>query len=195
MAEAIQLRQKMNNEAISSMHSSRARAARAARRSLGALPVLICVAWLTACGSSSRPSGANAAGDPALEAARCIRAHGVPNFPDPSAHHGLVIPNNINPQSPAFRSAQQACSKLTSGGEGQGAASHSRNLQLVALARCMRAHGVPNFPDPTSSPPPPSSGNALGGPGSYLALGTLQEQQSPAYKHAAALCGDPAPAP
>jgi len=185
----------MKNEANSSMHRSTACAPRAARRSLGALAALICAPGLTACGSSSRPSGANAAGDPALEAARCIRAHGVPNFPDPSADHGLVVPNDINPQSPAFRSAQQACSKLTSGGEGQGTASRNGNLQLVALARCMRAHGVPNFPDPTSSPPPPSSGNALGGPGSYLALGTPQEQQSPAYKHAAAVCGDPARAP
>jgi hypothetical protein len=52
----------------------------------------------------------------------------------------------------------------------------------------MRSHGVPNFPDPTSSPPPPSSGNVLGGNGSYLALGTPEDQQSPAYKRAATAC-------
>ena len=114
-----------------------------------------------------------------------MRAHGVPNFPDPSATGGLVIPNDINTESPAFKSAQQACSNLAENGGGAGS-SESRKLQLLALARCMRAHGVPNFPDPTSSPPPPSSGNVIGGNGWYLALGTAQQRQSPAYKRAAA---------
>jgi hypothetical protein len=48
---------------------------------------------------------------------------------------------------------------------------------------------VTNFADPTSSPPPPSSGNALGGDGWYLALGTAQERQAPRYKRAAVACG------
>ena len=52
----------------------------------------------------------------------------------------------------------------------------------------MRKHGVPNFPDPASTPPPPSSGNVIGGNGWYLALGTAQQRQSPAYKRAAAIC-------
>ena len=175
-------------------HRSTAPAARTARRSVCALAALWCVVSLTACGTSSRPSGATG-GDPALEYARCLRAHGVPNFPDPTAGSGLVIPNDIDPQSPAFRSAQQACSELATGGLGQGGASASRNLELVALARCMRTHGVPNFPDPTNSPPPRGAGNVLGGPGSYLALGTPQQQHSPAYKHAAAACGNPSRAP
>jgi hypothetical protein len=78
------------------------------------------------------------------------RAHGVTSFPNPSAHHGLVIPNDINPQSPAFRSAQQAGAKLAQPSEGQGGSSDGRQLHLLALARCTRTHGVPNFPEPTS---------------------------------------------
>jgi hypothetical protein len=118
-----------------------------------------------------------------------MRSHGVPNFPDPAARGGLVIPNDIDAQSPAFRAAQQACAKLAQGGPGGPASAESRKLELLALARCMRAHRVPNFPDPTSSPPPPTSGNVIGGDGWFLALGTPQERQSPAYKRAAAACG------
>lgn len=146
-------------------------------------------AGITGCGSSGRPPDAATGGGPLLQYAQCIRAHGVPSFPDPSAHAGLAIPNDINPQSPAFRSAQQACAKLAQPPAGEGGSSESREVELLALARCMRSHGVPDFADPTSSPPPPTSGNVLGGNGSYLALGTAQERQSPSYKQAAAACG------
>ncbi len=59
---------------------------------------------------------------------------------------------------------------------------------LLGIVLAVRSHGVASFPDPTSSPPPPSSGNVLGLNGWYLALGTAQERQSPAYKQAAATC-------
>jgi hypothetical protein len=179
----------MNDAATTHIHTLSARTALTARRSVAAFTLVIFAAVITACGSSNRPSSPAAGGGPLLQYARCVRAHGVPNFPDPSAHAGLVIPNDINPQSPAFESAQQACATLAQPPEGQGGSSASRKLELLALARCMRAHGVANFPDPTNSPPPPSSGNAVGGDGSYLAIGTRQERESPAYKRAAAACG------
>lgn len=159
------------------------------RRSLGAATAVIFATMIVACGSSTRPSGVATAGDPLLQYARCIRAHGVPNFPDPTAHAGLAIPNDIDPQSPAFRAAQQACGKLAEPPAGQGESPEGRKLELLALARCMRSHGMAGFPDPTSSPPPPSSGNALGGDGAYLALGTSLQRASPAYKRAAHACG------
>jgi hypothetical protein len=178
----------MNDEATDLRRTHGARVALNACRSLAASAV-ICAVVITACGSPSRPSGAAAGGDPLLQYAQCIRAHGVRNFPDPTAHAGLAIPNDIDPQSPALKSAQQACAKLARPPAGQSGSSESRKLQLLALARCMRSHGVTNFPDPATSPPPPSSGNALGGNGFYLALGTRQERQSPAYQRAAAACG------
>ena len=182
----------MSNEATNHMHAPSIRGTPNAWRLPVAFATVISAAAITTCGSPSRPSGAAAGGGPLLKYAQCIRAHGAPNFPDPTAHAGLVIPNDINPQSPAFRSAQQACQKLTQppAGQGAGGSSESGKLQLLELARCMRSHGVPNFPDPTSSPPPPSSGNVLGGNGSYLALGTPQERRAPAYKRAAAACAD-----
>jgi hypothetical protein len=161
--------------------------AASARRRTASIATVICSAAIAACGSSRHPAGTSASGGPLLRYAQCMRAHGVPNFPDPSATGGLVIPNDINTESPAFKSAEQACANLA-GSDGGAGSSESRKLQLVGLARCMRAHGVPDFPDPTSTPPTPSSGNVIGGNGTYLALGTPQEQQSPAYKRAAAAC-------
>ena len=72
-----------------------------------------------------------------------------------------------------------------------GGGAQSRRDQFLAVARCMRSHGVSTFPDPTHSPPPPSSGNAIGGNGWYLALGTAPERASPAYRRAAAACRIP----
>jgi hypothetical protein len=171
------------------MHTLGTRAARHARRSLAAVSATVIATGIVACGSSSPPGGAGPAGGPLLEYAQCMRAHGVPSFPDPSAHGGLAIPDDIDPRSPAFESAEHVCGTPGPGSRGQAGSSQSRKLELVALAKCMRAHGVPSFSDPTSSPPPPSDGNALGGNGWWLALGTPQERRSPAYTRAAAACG------
>jgi hypothetical protein len=124
-----------------------------------------------------------------------MRSHGVPNFPDPShGGGGIQIPNGINPQSPAFQAAQKTCFKLLpGGGPGGGKVSESRKLAMLKLSRCMRAHGVTSFPDPTSSRPsaPPSGGGiAFGAPGSFLAV-PQSLMQSPGFKQAAAACHFP----
>jgi hypothetical protein len=64
----------------------------------------------------------------ALEFSQCMRSHGVPNFPDPKASGGgleLAIPKSagIDPNSPQFKAAQQACRKLL---PGQGGSLESR---------------------------------------------------------------------
>jgi len=148
-------------------------------------------ALLAGCGSTAAGTPASAGTDPAVQYAQCLRSHGLPSFPDPSPGHPPTIPPGVNTQAPAFHAAQRACAKLLPKESSSGNQPASRNAELVKLARCMRANGVPTFADPTSSPPPPSHGNALGGPGSWLSLGTPQQQQSPAYKHAAATCGSP----
>jgi len=64
---------------------------------------------------------------------------------------GGQVPGDKN--SPQFASAQKACGKLLPGGgpgnETPAEAAQSRVAEL-ALAQCMRSHGYPNFPDPTS---------------------------------------------
>ena len=91
----------------------------------------------------------------ALKYSRCMRSHGVPNFPDPNNGGGLTLPAGVNRNSPAFQSAQKACQSLMPGGAGgvgtSGEKSALTRAQGLSLAKCMRAHGVPNFPDPDAS--------------------------------------------
>jgi hypothetical protein len=126
-----------------------------------------------------------------------MRAHGVPNFPDPGSGGGIRIPDNsgINPQSPAFRSAQGACFKLLpGGGPGGGRNSEARKLMLLKLAQCMRSHGISTFPDPSASrpsaPPAGGAGIAFGSPGAFLSVSQTMIQ-SPGFKQAAGACGFP----
>ena len=101
-----------------------------------------------------------------------MRSHGVPNFPDPShGGGGIQLGSGINPQSPAFQAAQKICFKLLpGGGPGGGQASESQKLAMLKLSRCMRAHGVTSFPDPTNKPPSPGNGPgiAFGAGGSFI---------------------------
>ena len=106
-------------------------------------------------------------------------------LPDPRPGGPSGVPNWINPQAPAFLAAENPCSKFLGGGGSSASARESEKVALLDLAKCMRAHGLTNFPDPTTSPlpaPPPGShtGNAVGIGGVYLVF----PPQSPALKRA-----------
>ena len=54
----------------------------------------------------------------ALKFVACMRAHGLSTFPDPhvsSSGIEMQLPKNLQPSSPVFRAAQQACKKLMPG--------------------------------------------------------------------------------
>lgn len=113
------------------------------------------------CGSGS-PSdvGARSSGSQAQAAfafAHCIRDHGVPGFPDPvvttspdqTTLKQMVPASVVN--SPAFKSAQRACTALAPGPPTNHPTSHGPGRQvLLAFAQCLRAHGISNFPDPNA---------------------------------------------
>jgi hypothetical protein len=65
----------------------------------------------------SAPSHSQQSGQ--LKFAACMRKNGVPDFPDPQGGH-IVAGGNLNPSSPQFQSAVQACQKLIPGGIGGG---------------------------------------------------------------------------
>jgi hypothetical protein len=162
-----------------------------------ALAAVSCAAALTACGSSGRSNhGSGSSSDVAgIKFADCMRSHGVPSFPDPGSGGGIQISSGsgINPQSPAFQSAQNACSKLMPGpGSPRGSAPESRKLAMLRLAECMRKHGLSTFPDPTTTAPAPGAGFgiAFGAPGSFIAV-PQSLIQSPAFNQAAAACNFP----
>jgi hypothetical protein len=47
-----------------------------------------------------------------LKFVQCMRSHGEPNMPDPGSNGALPAGSGVNPQSPQFQKAQQACQSL-----------------------------------------------------------------------------------
>jgi hypothetical protein len=101
----------------------------------------------------------------ALAYVDCMRSHGVPAFPDPGrngqinvdfAHGGKggsPATSGIDRNSPQYLSADRACRHLLPGGVPTPAQNQQALAEALALARCMRSHGVPNYPDPNPSDP------------------------------------------
>lgn len=114
------------------------------------------------CGSNNPTptTTGNATQNPASAAyayARCMRTHGVPNFPDPhvSVSAGKVaVGIAVNPSqtgSPKFKSADKACSGILPGPASpaqQRAQEQAHKQNLLAFARCLRGKGIHDFPDP-----------------------------------------------
>jgi hypothetical protein len=103
----------------------------------------------------------------ALAFASCMRAHGVSNFPDPnnSGQFNKIALARLAASNSEFPSAQSACKHLLP----SPSATQQRQTAAQALqfSRCMRAHGVPNFPDPDSTgriPDPATFGIDQGSP-------------------------------
>jgi hypothetical protein len=134
------------------------------------------LALLTACSSSSSdglggsPSASGPANSPsAIAYSRCMRSEGVPNFPDP-ASTGQVPKTTaqlLGVSSLQLQAAQTACQHLyPSDGAAGGvltrdslgqceetgdcpqALAQAAMTALRTFARCMRSHGLPNWPDP-----------------------------------------------
>lgn len=148
-------------------------------------------------GSKSPASGtstsASAAGgvESGVPFSRCIRSHGVRSFPDPKVSGQAVrlgSPSTI--ESPAFQSAMRACQRLLpKGPPGSGPPSPRAEAQLHDVSACMRAHGFPDFPDPTTSPPNRATlSGIVGNGGYYLAIPKSIDTNTPAFEQAAATC-------
>ena len=140
-----------------------------ARRAVLACVFATVAILVSACGSSSSSSStvAAAAGSGAstsssnttytarLNLARCYRAQGI-NVPDPEPGAGHAAGGGIQqilnryPQA-KVQAARQACRQYIARANPQVNASPASqaqfNQQFVKFAKCMRANGVPNFPD------------------------------------------------
>jgi hypothetical protein len=114
----------------------------------------------TASGSSRNTTTIRPASTAQLvhSAAQCIRDHGISNFPDPSfdTQGHLQIDDQVLKTVPAAvaQSAEQACAAQINAAQSLVDASHppatpEEIAQLTRFAQCMRAHGWPNFPDPS----------------------------------------------
>ena len=128
------------------------------RLGLGTLLVALVGLFATGCGNSSSSSSASAGSSTytkGLAYARCIRAHGVPNFPDPMQVSGGGITFNvprgtIKFNAPTYLSAETACQSAAPPGIRAGSFfTPARKQAFLSFAHCMRSHGVPDFPDST----------------------------------------------
>ncbi len=105
---------------------------------------------MAGCGATGPLSGTvtngSSGSNSALQFSQCMRANGAPSFPDPGP--GGYARSGINLQSPALQSAMNACTRyLPQSGHSPPVPASVRHQELL-LANCMRANGVPNFPDP-----------------------------------------------
>jgi hypothetical protein len=131
---------------------------------LSAFAIATLTAVISGCGSSS-PSQSTAAAPPqnivndAFKYSACMRNHGVSGFPDPkvSSSNGdtriaLMAPSSTV-SSPSFTAAQKACKGIMPAPQNNSAAQlaqqHARELDVLAFTRCLRGHGISDFPDPT----------------------------------------------
>ena len=107
----------------------------------------LAVAGLLAAGCSSGPTpvaspasggtGLNAGPDAKSLYISCLGSHGVP-----------VSDRGVNRNSPQLRRAEQACRSLQPNPGGAEPITAQDQTDYLKAAHCMRAHGVPEFPDP-----------------------------------------------
>lgn len=115
----------------------------------------------------------------------CMQKHGVPDYPEPNSNGQTQISggpgSDLDPNSPAFQKAQKDCQSLQPKLTPQQQQQHLAGA--LKYSQCMRAHGVPDFPDPKTSANGGISITLNGGPGSDL------DPNSPTFQKAQQTCG------
>jgi hypothetical protein len=83
--------------------------------------------------------------------AECVRAHRVPHFPDPDATGNFNF--GVDVSAATFTAAVNACKSLQPPGTLNAHRSASQQSVALRFAACVRANGVPDFPDPVNGQP------------------------------------------
>jgi hypothetical protein len=137
------------------------------RRACAAVALVAAAAALVACGGASATGGSTGKGS-AVAFSACMRAHGVPNFPDPGGGGRPleVDARQLGVGDALYQTAEHACLHLLPTGGSLGQLTHQCLLYAACpqrlvhrlmtverrYAECMRTHGVPGWPDPSISP-------------------------------------------
>jgi hypothetical protein len=130
--------------------------------------------------TTTQPSDSPATGKPRATAfvafVNCLQKHGIEAQLGADGR-GVSISGG-DPSSPQFQQAQQACRKLLPGGGPRPltpAEQAQQKIELLNLARCMRSHGYPSFPDPDSQ-------------GAFDFTGSSVDPNSPQFRQAMSTC-------
>lgn len=145
---------------------------------------------LAACGGSPSTGGGspNAGGSTnskQLAFSHCMRRHGVSKYPDPTSS-GLpkVGPQQLGVSNLKFQAALTTCQQLL---PKSGRSSQAQDQQMMSamlnFARCVRSHGVADWPDPLAESDPGQPGT----PGFPRNMPGVN-QNSPQVKSAMAVC-------
>lgn len=153
---------------------------------------------ITACGGPHRSHATTApTTNVDLQFAACVRAHGIPDYPDPSAASGggsvspppgkvAVEGHILTESSQAVGSAEVKCQKYSPdtqfGLQYSSAQMAHVRAGMLAMSKCMRAHGI-NYPDVTVATGPGGHGFELGYP-----KGVRLDYKSPAFNSANKTC-------
>jgi hypothetical protein len=128
---------------------------------LSALLIIGVAFAAAACGSSPSSSGSSS-GLPTLRTmtaeglayAKCMRSHGIQNYPDPTVQDSGQfegLKSNVSAavkNLPGFKAAAKTCEAQTHFGVISPAMMQAGMAKAVKFTECMRSHGISNFPDP-----------------------------------------------
>jgi hypothetical protein len=165
------------------------------RPATAALIALGASVTIAACGGSS-PSGSSApsTANDGLKFAACVRAHGVPDYPDPRSGEVNVDTHTLSESSRVVDTAMSNCQKYSASSatanDPRLSAAQLATVRTGALAyaKCMRAHGLADFPDPTVAVGPGGRGIETG-----YSIPELKQHSSdfhsPAYDSDNRTCG------
>ena len=123
------------------------------------LPAALTLVALTGAGAGCGSAGAPSATSPAKPAAQgkavrfaeCLRGHGVPHFPDPDAKGDYDF--GVDVSAAVWRKATSACKDLQPPGTLSSKRTPKQQSASLTFARCIRANGVKDFPDPVNGEP------------------------------------------
>jgi len=105
----------------------------------------------TAATTSSGADKKLTARDMAVKFAECIRAHGVRDFPDPDAKNQFEYGVSVTPA--VWKQATTACKDLQPPGTLSSKRTPKQQSASLRFAKCVRANGVTDFPDPVNGEP------------------------------------------
>jgi hypothetical protein len=87
----------------------------------------------------------------AVKFAECMRANGVPHFPDPDAKGEYNFGVDVTPE--VWTKAVDACKALKPPGALSAERTPKEQSASLRFAQCVREHGVKDFPDPVNGEP------------------------------------------